>query len=70
MERVAYSAREMADMLGLSVNRVYELAKKGEIPAVRIGGLWRFSIVRVNEWLAGGGVVARTSTANRGRVAS
>lgn len=69
-ERIAYTARETSDATGLSVNRIYELAAKGEIPAVRVGGLWRFPVRRLAEWFEGGGVVAGNSTANRGRVAS
>lgn len=67
-DRIALTARETAESTGLSLNRVYELAGKGEIPAVRIGGLWRFPVRRLEEWLEGGGVVAGNSTANRGRV--
>lgn len=69
-EKIAFTARETSEATGLSLNRVYELANKGEIPAVRIGGLWRFPVRRLEEWCAGGGVVAGNSTANRGRVAS
>lgn len=70
-ERIAYSAREAADALGLSYNRVVELAGRGEIPAVKVGGLWRFPIARVHEWLGGGGVVAAASPAStHARVAS
>lgn len=69
-DRIAYTAREAADAIGISLNRVYELAKKSEIPAIRIGGAWRFPIARIHEWMAQQGVVAENSTINRGRRAS
>lgn len=66
-DRIAYSAHEAADAIGLSYNRVIELANRGEIPAVKIGGVWRFPIGPLRAWLDGRGVVATTS---RARVAS
>lgn len=70
MSATAYSAAKVAEELEISVNRVYEMARKGEIPAVRIGGLWRFPVARLAEWLEQDGQVASNSTLNRGRVAS
>jgi len=33
--------REVAEYLGLNERTVYNLVKKGEIPAIRIGKQWR-----------------------------
>ena len=45
----------------LQVNRmtVYRLVKRGEIPALRIGRGWRFSLEKLNKW------VGRTRSPNR-----
>lgn len=65
MERIAYSARETAEVTAISYNRVIELANRGEIPAVKVGGTWRFPIRRLHEWLERGGVVAEISDATK-----
>lgn len=67
---IAYSAAEAAEACRVSVDRMYELAKKGECPAARqIGGRWVFSVARLREWIDDGpAVLAGPST--RKRVAS
>ena len=44
-------AEEVAAMLGLGRNQVYEAAARGEIPARRIGRRWIFSRRAILEWL-------------------
>jgi excisionase family DNA binding protein len=41
----------VADYLKVSKPTVYKLARAGEIPAVRLGGTWRFSRSLLDEWL-------------------
>ena len=48
------TAEEVAQQLGLSRWRVYELAKLG-MPHVRLGRAVRFSADALREWLAAGG---------------
>jgi excisionase family DNA binding protein len=36
------TAREVAELLQMPVSTVYELARRGEIPARRLGRTWRF----------------------------
>lgn len=36
-ERLTYSVREAAQMLGLSKNSVYQAVMKGQVPHVKIG---------------------------------
>ena len=43
----AVTAREVAKVLGVGVSTVYEWAKAGKVPAVRISGTVRFS----RQWL-------------------
>lgn len=45
------TAREVADLLQLPVSTVYELARRGEIPARRLGRTWRFLRPRLEELL-------------------
>ncbi len=46
---------EVADILGVRVHRVYELARQGIIPVVKIGRQLRFSPERIQEFIESGG---------------
>jgi len=45
------TAREVAAYLRLNPATVYRLAQAGEIPAVKVGRVWRFSRALLDEWL-------------------
>lgn len=45
----------VVERLGVSRYRVYELAREGLLPHVRIGKSVRFDMERVEEWIAEGG---------------
>ena len=45
----------VAEMLGVSRARCYELARKGLLPAIRLGRQLRVDPVRLDAWLAAGG---------------
>jgi excisionase family DNA binding protein len=47
--------KEVADYLRVSRTRLYQLARAGEVPAKRVGHLWRFSKAEIDAWLSGGG---------------
>ena len=47
--------REVAQYLRLSEAKIYELARNGTIPAVRIGKSWRFQKELLMEWVRNGG---------------
>jgi excisionase family DNA binding protein len=47
------TAREVADLLRMPTSTVYELARRGELPARRLGRTWRFLRPRLEELLAG-----------------
>jgi excisionase family DNA binding protein len=49
------NAVEVADQLGLSRFRLYELCRRQEVPHVRIGRSIRFDPRAVAAWLAEGG---------------
>jgi excisionase family DNA binding protein len=47
------TAREVADLLRMPTSTVYELARKGVLPAQRLGRTWRFLRPRLEALLAG-----------------
>ena len=42
---------EVARYLGVVPGTVYRKARQGEIPAVKIGKIWRFPRTALDEWL-------------------
>ena len=46
------TAREVAELLRMPISTVYELARKGVLPASRLGRTWRFLRPRLEEMLA------------------
>ena len=58
-----------ARVLGVSARTVYALARKGEIPAMRIGREWRFALKNLREWVANASKADQVAAALRnGRV--
>lgn len=49
------TAKEVAAATGLSLPRVYELARLGYMPVIRLGRSMRFDLATVAAWLRGGG---------------
>jgi len=49
------TAHQIADAFQVSRHRVYDLARKGIIPSVRIGRQLRFSSDDVGQWVRAGG---------------
>ena len=47
------TAREVAELLKMPVSTIYELARRGELPARRLGRTWRFLRPRLEVLLAG-----------------
>lgn len=45
------TAAEVAELLHLPVSTVYYLARRGELPACRLGRAWRFLRPRIEELL-------------------
>ncbi len=42
---------EVADLLRVAEKTVYALAQRGEIPAFKVGGQWRFSRGAIQAWI-------------------
>ena len=59
-QRIAAMDREILDvegaagLLGVSPRTIYTLARKGEIPATRVGREWRFARQNLIAWVANG----------------
>lgn len=45
------TAREVADLLKMPVSTIYQLARRGVLPASRLGRTWRFLRPRLEELL-------------------
>jgi excisionase family DNA binding protein len=46
------TARDVAELLKMPVSTIYQLARRGELPASRLGRTWRFLRPRLEELLA------------------
>ncbi len=46
------TARQVAELLGVHENWVYDLAARGELPSYKIGGTRRFIREEVDGWIA------------------
>ncbi len=44
------TAHQVAEMLQLNVESIYDLAKEGRIPATKICGRWRFDTGEIRDW--------------------
>jgi excisionase family DNA binding protein len=44
-------AQDVAERLGFAVAHVYELARSGRLPSVRVGKYVRFDLAAIQEWL-------------------
>ena len=53
MGKMVLTVMDVAKMLSLSPMTIYRLAKKGEIPAVKVGRCWRFTKEAIEKWLSG-----------------
>jgi len=53
------TAPELAEQLGsISRDRLFELAREGKIPHVKVGRSVRFAVPAIASWLASGGTAA------------
>jgi excisionase family DNA binding protein len=45
------TAKQVADMLQMSEEFIHEVARRGDLPCVRLGRYRRFKVNEVNEWV-------------------
>ena len=50
-EEKLMTVKEVAGYLRLDEHTVYRMARKGEIPAYKVAGQWRFKKVLLDKWL-------------------
>lgn len=68
-ERMAFMDKEILDVegaaliLGVSSTTIYTLARKGEIPATRVGREWRFARSNLIQWVVNGSQAAQIAAA-------
>jgi excisionase family DNA binding protein len=55
------TAKQTAELLQVNLPRVYELARSGLIPCVRMGRQLRFPESKLKEWIEQGGSALQTS---------
>ena len=54
MDEAILDVAGAARVLGVSTKTIYALARKGEIPATRVGREWRFARKSLIDWVAQG----------------
>lgn len=52
VENEILTLEEVAAYLKAGKRTVYRLAQKGDIPAFKLGGTWRFRRSELNQWIA------------------
>lgn len=69
MDKDILDVEGAAAVLGVSTRTVYNLARKGEIPAMRVGREWRFARQNLIAWVTNGSQADQLAVALRnGRV--
>jgi excisionase family DNA binding protein len=66
VKRKVLTIPEVSEYLRVSRQTVYRMLKRGDIPAFRIGGDWRFNIEDLGHWIERG-TPARRSPPARSR---
>ncbi len=53
---------EVGQLLKVAEKTVYTMAQKGELPAFKVRGQWRFKRDDINDWIEGQKAAARPET--------
>jgi len=61
------SVEEIAQYLGVSRDTVYGWVDKTDIPAHKVGRLWKFKTAEIDEWVKSGGAADRQGEAEKAR---
>ncbi|MGE5443629.1 MAG: helix-turn-helix domain-containing protein [Ignavibacteriales bacterium] len=51
MDREIMTVKELADYFQIDEHSVYRMARKGAIPAFKIGSQWRFKKSEIDKWI-------------------
>jgi len=60
VKRKVLTIPEVSEYLRVSRQTVYRMLKRGDIPAFRIGGDWRFNIEDLGHWIEKGSQARRS----------
>ncbi|MGE3537320.1 MAG: helix-turn-helix domain-containing protein [Candidatus Tectimicrobiota bacterium] len=63
MDKEILDVEGAALILGVSSTTIYTLARKGEIPATRVGREWRFARSNLIQWVVNGSQAAQIAAA-------
>jgi len=56
------TATQVAEMLQLNVETVYDMVNDGEVPATKVRGRWRFDPSELREWFNANGSSGKRET--------
>jgi PTS system nitrogen regulatory IIA component len=45
------SVKDLADYLSVNISTVYQWSQHGQVPAMKIGKMWRYRRADIEEWL-------------------
>jgi len=65
----AITAKEVADKLGLHFRHILKMAKRGDLPAKKIGSSWRFRESEIERWWQEGNMASRNHSRREERSA-
>ncbi len=51
IERPYLTVEDVAKRFAVNVTTVYRLVQRGKLPAFKVGNQWRFSKIRLEEWV-------------------
>lgn len=55
------TVQQLSSYLGVNKRTIYRLLQRGDIPATRIGHIWRFNKASIDEWIRRGSVGVKAS---------
>jgi excisionase family DNA binding protein len=58
-EKRLLTLQEVAKLLRLSERTIHRLKDDGKIPYIKVGGVFRFDSIAIDEWLKNGGTDAK-----------
>ena len=61
------SVEIVADHLGVAKESVYRWIERRELPAHRVGRLWKFKLSEIDDWVRAGGAAEGNSKPGTGR---
>ena len=59
------TVKQVAEYLQMSDDKIYDMAKKGELPAVKIRQQWRFDKDEIDNWLKSMGRLSQPQMSNQ-----